>query len=74
MTYCMYFYVFSEEFQYRGGIPSPLALFLLVTFYDTQKIRWRSSFVIAHHHRATSKTPIICIVGYPPRLREPAKV
>ena len=31
------FHVVSEEFQYRGGIPSPLSPSLLVTFYDAQE-------------------------------------
>ena len=34
------------------GSPSPLALSLLVAFYDTQRIRWRYSLLYARHHRA----------------------
>ena len=35
-----------RNFIQEEGIPSPLAPYLLVAFYDTQRIRWRYSFVM----------------------------
>ena len=46
------FHVVSEEDYTEEGIPSPLAPSLLVTFYDTQRIRWCYSLLYAQHHRA----------------------
>ena len=50
--------VSSDEFYTGGGggrIPSPFAPSLLVTSYDTQRIRWRYSYgVIACHHRSVT--------------------
>ena len=42
----------SEEFYTGGGDSHSPRPSLLVIFYDTQRICWRYSFVIARHHKA----------------------
>ena len=54
----------SEEIHTEEGIPSPLAPSLLVTFYSTQRIRWRYSLFMpaTTGHRLMVECKQMCVI------------